>query len=161
MKDQNDREEQDMDELEELQELRRRIAKMEALEAERQQREEQISVSQVNRRKSLALVLTSIPALMGLCLITLNAEYMGTMILPCENRAVSAADCAQPFGWALLGLAFVLSSLSLLIVLRTRVLLNEYWWIGLALLLLFFILPALAILVLGPAALILLEAGLS
>jgi hypothetical protein len=93
--------------------------------------------------------------------MTINTEYIGMMILSCESRAVSSAVCVQPFGWILLGLAVLLTSVALFIVLRTPVMQNEYWWIGLTLLMLFCILPALAILLLGPAALILLESGLT
>lgn len=138
---------------EELTELRQRVAELEALETERKQNAE----AQRRRQKYLAYLFPGLPLILGLCLFTLNPEYIGRMIFSCEGRGIPDAICSQPCGWLMLGLFIFLVSVSFLGVRGSFALLTDKWMIALLFITLFLILPALFLILLGPAVLVIME----
>ena len=141
---------------EELDELHQRVAKLEAIETERKQDAE----ARLRRRKRDALFLTVFPLILGLGIFSLNPEYMGTMILSCKSRGISDAKCSQPFGWVMAGVFIFLLSASYFVTQRTSVLQKDTWWVNILLILLLLIVPAILIVVLCPAFIMVLESGL-
>lgn len=141
---------------EELAELHQRVAELEAIETERKQDAE----TRLRRRKRDALFLTVFPLILGLGIFSLNPEYMGTMILSCKSRGIPDAMCSQPYGWIMAGVFIFLLSASYYVTQRTSVLQKDTWWVNILLILLLLILPAILIVVLCPASIMVLESGL-
>ena len=137
----------------ELGELRQKVAELEALETERQQDLE----TRKKRRKRDALFLTSIPLLLAICLLLLNPNYIGTMIYSCKSRGISNNLCSQPFGWIMVGVFLLLLSASYFITQKTILLEKSTWWVNVLFVIFLLKLPAILIVLLGPASLIILE----
>jgi len=152
MKDEYQSKEQSRDRLEEL---RQKVADLEAIETERQQDLE----ARQKRRKRDALFLTSIPLLLAFCLLILNPDYIGTMIYSCKSRAISDTLCSQPFGWIMVGVFLILLTASYFITQKTILLEKRTWWVNVLFVILLLILPAMLIVLLCPASLIILENG--
>ena len=157
MKDEDQSKEQNSDE---LVELRQRVANLEALETEHKQKEQKDAEARLKRQKRDALFLTVIPLILGLCLFSLNPKYIGTIIFSCKSRGIPNAMCSQPYGWIMAGAFIFLLSAFYFVTKRTSVLLKGTWWVNILLIFLLFILPAISIVLFGPALLIVIESGI-
>lgn len=108
----------------------------------------------------LFLILMNFPLVLGGCLFLMNSSYMGRMIFSCASRGVDGNVCSQPMGWIMLGTSLILIIIADLLLLgvdrffpdKPGVLLGT----GLVCLLLLWF-PVAFIILLGPAALIIME----
>jgi len=139
----------------ELAELHQRVTELEAIETERKKDAE----TRLRRRKRDALFLTAFPLILGLGIFALNPEYMGTMILSCKSRGIPDVMCSQPYGWIMAGVFIFLLSASYFVTQRTSILHKDTWWVNILLILLLLIVPAILIVVLCPAFIMVLESG--
>ena len=139
---------------EELTELRQRVAELEAIETERDEKEQRDLESRRKRDKKNALVLAGLPIFIGIVLFIINRPYFTQFFSP-ESRA-----CGLP----LLGAALVMAAAAYP-ALRGSFSVIESGRQSLGLLLAvfvftFLILPAIFVLILGPAAMLLLSSPL-
>ena len=140
-----------------LAELRQRVAKLEALETERKQEEQGDTEARLRRRLRGALFLSVFPLILFLCLISINTKYIGTMIFSCKSRGIPDPACSQPYGWIMAVVFIILLSASYFVTQKTSLLLKGNWWVNILLIFLFLILPAILIVLMCPAFLILIE----
>ena len=137
--------------IEELTELSQRVAELEALETEREKKEQQDAESRRKRHRYSALILAGLPILLGIFIFIINRPFFMQFFNP-ETRA-----CGLP----LLGAAIVLA-VAAYPALRGSYSVIESGRHSLGLLfavlvVTFLILPAMAILFLGPAVILLLN----
>ena len=136
---------------EELSELRQRVAELEAIETEREEKEQQDLEARRKRDKNNALVLAGFPILLGLIIFILNRPYFMQFFHP-ETRA-----CGLP----ILGVAILLAAAAYPSLRRSfSVIESGRQSLGLlfaVLVFTFLILPAILMLFLGPAAMLLMS----
>ncbi len=101
-----------------------------------------------------ALILAGVPLGFFGFLSLLNPQYIGRLILPCPPDQVL---CSQPCGWMMLGVILFLVAVSYFGVRGSFILLQKYWWITAIFVFLLFSLPAIFVILLGPAVLIIME----
>lgn len=140
--------------IEELEGLSQRVAELEEIETERERRELQKVESQQKRNRRIALILAGLPVFLGMVIFMINRSYFMHFFNP-DTRS-----CGLP----LLVTAIVFATAAFPALRRSfSVIESGRQSLGLLLAVLvitFLILPAILMLVLGPAAMILLSSSL-
>ena len=135
----------------ELTELRQRVAKLEAIEIDREKKKQKDVESRRTQFRYLALFLTGIPFIFGIILLMLNRPYIIQFFVP-ENRT-----CGLPILGAVIVLSIATYPLirgSLSVIESGR---HTLGMLRIVLVVIFLTLPALLLVFLGPAALLLLN----
>lgn len=140
--------------IEEVEELRQRVTELEEIESERERLELEKVESQRKRNRNIALILAVLPVFLGMVIFIINKSYFMQFFNP-ETRS-----CGLPF----LLTAIVLAIAAYPTLRKSfSVIESGEQSAGLlltALVIIFLIVPAILILVLGPAAMIVLSSSI-
>lgn len=110
------------------------------------------------RQYVTTLAMTGFPIMVGLWLLTVYPGYVGKMIYSCDALGIPDVQCTQPCGWIMIALfvaCVVVSNVGIMGKLALRP--DPANRLIIFLVLMLFVFPALAIIVLGPAILIVME----
>lgn len=116
-----------------------------------------LALGLTKKQHLIAIIIGTLPLIIGLCLFLANAEYMGRLIY---------SGPTQPFGWMFIGTMFLLIIFGYLGLLVSFYLSNGSStpkWLGFVLIggiILLCYLPALALLLLAPTFLLIIDAGI-
>lgn len=124
---------------------------------EEHQREQQDARERLRWERLILLPLTGLPCLLGFCLFLFNSQYLGRMIFSCAHRGAPIDLCSQPIGWLLTLIVIILVSVAFLGVYGSLLLKNNWRYVIVSFIFIFIVIPALLIVFLGPAFLVMLE----